>query len=75
MRPVGIGVTLCRTLAKLAMRSSGDQAKTVCGNLQLCAGLKAGIEGATHAVVQRRMERVRVRQRDEEEVTSEVAEE
>ena len=29
------------------MRSDRDQAKTACGNLQLCAGLEAGIEGAT----------------------------
>ena len=50
VRPVGIGETLCRSLAKLVMRAAGDQAKTACGNLQMCAGLKAGIEGATHAV-------------------------
>ena len=58
--PVGIGETLRRALAKLVMRAAGDQAKTACGNLQLCAGLGAGIEGATHAVGQRRLERVRV---------------
>ena len=45
--PVGIGETLRRALAKLVMRAAGDQAKTACGNLQLCAGLEAGIEGAT----------------------------
>ena len=33
--------------------------KTACGNLQLCAGLEAGIEGATHTVGQRRVERGR----------------
>ena len=43
VRPVGIGEMLRRALAKLAMRADGDQAKTVCGNLKLCAGLKAGI--------------------------------
>ena len=47
---MGIGETLHRALAKLVMRAAGDQAKTVCGNLQQCAGLKSGIEGATHAV-------------------------
>ena len=50
VRPVGIGKTLRRALAKIVMRAAGDQAKTACGNLQLCAGLKAGIEGAAHAV-------------------------
>ena len=50
VRPVGIGETLLWALAKLVMRSAGDQAKASCGNLQLCAGLEAGIEGATHDV-------------------------
>ena len=35
------------------MRASGDQEKTSCGSLQLCVGLEAGIEGATHDVAQR----------------------
>ena len=43
VRPVGIGETIRRALAKLVMRAAGDQAKTACGNLQLCAGLEAGI--------------------------------
>ena len=55
---MGIGETLRRALAKLVMRAAGDQAKTACGNLQLCAGLEAGIEGVTHSVGQRRVERV-----------------
>ena len=66
VRPVGIGETLRRDLAKLVMRAAGDQAKTTCGNLQLCAGLEARIEGATHAVGQRRVERVRARKVEEE---------
>ena len=61
VRPVGIGETLRRALAKLVMRAAGDQAKTACGNLQLCAGLEAGIEWGTHAVGQRRLERLRAR--------------
>ena len=61
IRPVNIGETLRRALAKLVMRAAGEQAKTACGNLQLCAGLEAGIEGATHAVSQRRVERVSAR--------------
>ena len=40
---VVIGETLCQALAKLIMSVAGDQAKTVCGNMQLYTGLKAGI--------------------------------
>ena len=50
VRPVGIGETLCRALAELLMRAARDQAKTACGKIQLCAGLEANIEVATHAV-------------------------
>ena len=66
IRPVGIEEMLRQDLAKPVMRAAGDQAKTACGNLQLCAGLKAGIEGATHAVGQRRVERVLTRRVEEE---------
>ena len=59
--PMGIGERLRRALAKLVMMAAGDQAKTACGNLQLCAGLEAGIEGATHAMGQRRLAIVRER--------------
>ena len=38
VRPIGIGETLRRDLAKLVMGAARDQAKTACGNLQLCAG-------------------------------------
>ena len=61
--------TLRRALAKLVMRAAGDQAKTACSNLQLCAGLEAGIEGATHAVRQQILARLRERR----EVTEEEA--
>ena len=57
VRPMGIGDTLRRALAKLVMRAAGDQAKTVCGNLQLFAGLNNGIEVATYPVGQRRIDR------------------
>ena len=63
---MGIGETLRQALAKLVMRESGDQAKTACGNLQLCAVLEARIEGATHAVGQRILERERQIRRTEE---------
>ena len=61
VHPVVIGETLRRALAKIVMRSAKDQEKTACGNLQLCAGLEAGIEGSTHAVGQRILARVRER--------------
>ena len=47
----------------------------MCGNLQRCAGLEAGIEGATHAVGQRRVERVRLRRVETEEEAATEAEE
>ena len=56
--PVGKGETLRRDLAKLVMKAAGEQAKMACRNLQLYAGLEAGIEGATHDIGQRRVERV-----------------
>ena len=58
---MGIGETLCRALDKLVMRAAGDQAQRACGNIQLCAGLESGIEGATHTVGQRILVRVRER--------------
>ena len=64
---MGIGETLLRDLAKLVMRAAGDQAKTACGNLQMYTGLEASIEGATHAVGQRRLDWVKRRRREEEE--------
>ena len=48
--PVVIGETLRQALAKLVMRATRDQAKMVCGNLQLCAGLEDSIEDSTHDV-------------------------
>ena len=68
VRPMGIGETLCQALAKVVMRAAKEQAKTACGNLQLCAGLEAGIEGATHNVGQQRQARLRERREDAEEV-------
>ena len=57
VRPIGIWETLRQAITKIVMRAAGDQAKTACKSLQLCAGLEAGIEGATHAMEQRRRER------------------
>ena len=74
VRPVGIGETLRRALAKLVMRAAGEQAKMACCNLQLCEGLEAGIEGETHAVGQQRVERARARRVEEEDEEATAAE-
>ena len=63
---MGIGEALCRALAKLVGRAAGEQAKTACGYLHLCAGLKDGIYVATHAVGQRQRKRALRRRREEE---------
>ena len=47
-RPVGIGETFRRLIAKCVLKVTGLQATAACGNFNLCAGLKAGIEGAVH---------------------------
>ena len=62
-------------LVKLVMREAGYPANTECGNIQLCAGLEAGIEGATHSKGQRRLERVRAQRIVEEVESSDVQEE
>ena len=53
------------------MRAAGDQAKTACGNIQMCVGLEAVIEVATHAMGQQLLERARARQSKEVEGSSE----
>ena len=53
---MGIWETLRQALARLVMREAGYQAKMVCGNLQLCAGLEAGIEGGIRTVGPRKIE-------------------
>ena len=37
----------------LVLRAAGDQAKTTCGDLQLCTGLEADIEVLTRAMGER----------------------
>ena len=69
---MGIGETLRQDLFKLVIRAAGYQAKTACGNIQICAGLEAGIVGSTHAVGQQRLERSRARRSEEEAITSDV---
>ena len=73
--PIGIGETLRLAITKLVMRAAEDQANMVCGILQLCAGLKAVIEGAAHAVAQMRNERHALDTGGEADKRSEGAEE
>ena len=48
-RPVGIGETWRRLLAKCLLRVSGQEAKAACGTEKLTGGVEAGIEGAIHS--------------------------
>ena len=50
VRPVGIGETISRLMSKVVLHLCGRQATSLAGNLNLCAGLSAGIEGAVHAL-------------------------
>ena len=50
VRPIGVASVASRTVAKCLLKVVGDDAKAACGNVNLCAGLEAGIEGALHAV-------------------------
>ena len=49
VRLLGIGESWIRAVAKLVLAKLGRDGKAACGSTQLCAGLKAGIEGAIHA--------------------------
>ena len=49
IRPVEIGETWRRLLAKCLLQVSGEEAKSACGTEQLAGGVEAGIEGAIHA--------------------------
>ena len=62
---MGIMDTLRQSLAKLVMRTSGDQAKTECRNIHLCTGLEDGMEGAAHTVEKRRRERTEMGREEE----------
>ena len=50
VRPLGIGESYQRCIAKGALADSEMYAKAACGSAQLCAGLEAGIEGAIYAL-------------------------
>ena len=51
IRPVGIGDTWRRLLAKCLLRVLGKEAKAFCRTEQLAGRVEAGIEGAIHAVL------------------------
>ena len=50
VRPVGIGETISRLMSKIVLHLCGRQATCSVANINLCAGLLAGIEGAVHAL-------------------------
>lgn len=50
VRPVGVGETLFRMMAKLVLKLTGEEATAACGVHQLCAGLEAGIEGGGYTL-------------------------
>ena len=52
VRPIGIGETWRRLFAKVLLSQVGPEATEACSSNQLCAGLKAGIEGGIEAAKQ-----------------------
>ena len=42
--------TFCRDFAKIFLKEAGDQFKMVFGNIHLCLGTEAVIEGENHTV-------------------------
>ena len=49
-RPVGIGEVLRRIIGKAIMEVTKDDIREAVGNLQVCAGQRAGCEAAIHAM-------------------------
>ena len=49
VRPVGIGESIRRIMAKLVHSLTTTHAMEACGTNNLCGGLKADIEGSIHA--------------------------
>ena len=50
IRPVGVGETWRRLMAKCLLKITGPEAKSACGTTQILGGLESGIEGTIHAM-------------------------
>ena len=50
IRPVSVGETWQRLMAKCLLQVMGPEAKAACGTIQLPEGVEAGIKGAIHAM-------------------------
>ena len=50
VRSIGIGESLWRLIGKAVVMVTRFDAEDVCGNTQLCAGMRAGVERAVHAL-------------------------
>ena len=50
VRPIGIGETLRRVMARCVLKVCGEEVQNQAGTLQTCAGMESGIEASIHAV-------------------------
>uniref|UniRef100_A0A1X7UCH9 Reverse transcriptase domain-containing protein n=1 Tax=Amphimedon queenslandica TaxID=400682 RepID=A0A1X7UCH9_AMPQE len=48
--PIGIGESFRRLIGKAVIMVTRFDAEDMCGSAQLCAGMRAGVEGAVHAL-------------------------